>query len=101
MSGVSYEVRVTLDPPRGEAFERWMLGHHVPQVLATGCFTGARFERVAPGAYRTRYEAASTADLERYLTEHAAALRGDFASRFGEEAKVSRETWTTLGAWPR
>ena len=101
MSGVAYEVRVTLDPRRGEAFERWMLGHHVPQVLGTGCFTGARFERVTPGAYRTRYEAASAADLERYLAEHAVALRGDFATQFGEGTAVSRETWTTLGAWPR
>jgi hypothetical protein len=101
MSGVAYEVRVTLDPLRGEAFEQWMLGHHVPEVLGSGCFTGARFERLAPGAYRTRYDAASAADLERYLGAHAAALRGDFAERFGEGAAVSRETWTTLGGWPR
>lgn len=101
MSGVAYEVRVTLDPLRGEAFERWMLDHHVAHVLATGCFLGASFERVAPGDYRTRYEAASAADLARYLAGHAAALRGDFAERFGEGAVVSRETWTTLGTWPR
>ncbi len=100
MSGVAYEVRVTLDPPRGEAFEQWMLGSHVPRVLGTGCFLGARFERLAPGAYRTRYDAASAADLERYLTQHAPALRGDFAARFGQGATVSRESWATLGAWP-
>lgn len=101
MSGVAYEVRVTLDPLRGEGFEQWMLGHHIPQVLGSGCFTGARFERLAPGAYRTRYDAASAADLARYLAEHAAALRGDFAERFGEGSAVSRETWVTLGEWPR
>jgi hypothetical protein len=101
MSGVAYEVRVTLDPLRGEAFERWMLDHHVPKVLGTGCFSAARFERLAPGTYRTRYDAASPADLERYLAEYAAALRGDFTARFGEGAAVSRETWTTLGSWPR
>lgn len=100
MTAVAYEVRVTLDPRRAEAFEQWMLGHHVPQVLASGCFTGAHFERTAPGAWRTRYEAASAADLERYLSAHAAALRADFAARFGEGAAVVRETWATLGTWP-
>lgn len=99
MSGVAYEVRVTLDPLRGEAFERWMLDHHVPQVLATGCFGGAHFERLAPGEYRTRYEAAAAADLARYLADFAGPLRSDFASRFGDGAAVTRETWTTLGTW--
>lgn len=101
MSGAAYEVRVTVDARRGEAFETWMLGDHVPRVLATGCFTGARFERLAPGAYRTRYEAAGSADIERYVAEHAPRLRGEFAARFGEGSAVSRETWSTLGAWPR
>lgn len=101
MSGAAYEVRVTLAPGRGEAFEAWMLAEHVPRVLATGCFTGARFERLAPGVYRTRYEAADAAAVERYVAGHAAGLRGDFAERFGDGSAVSREVWSTLGAWPR
>ena len=99
MSGVAYEVRVSLDPSQGVAFEEFMRGHHVPAVLASGCFTGAHFERRAPGEYRTRYTAATRGDLERYVAEHAPGLRGDFAARFGDRAVVTREVWGTLEAW--
>lgn len=98
MSGVAYEVRVALDPSRGDAFEAWMRGHHVPAVLGSGCFTGAHFERLAAGQYRTRYAAATAEDLERYLADHAAGLRADFAARFGE-AQVAREVWETREEW--
>ena len=101
MSGLAYEVGVSLEPARGEAFEEFMRGHHVPAVLASGCFSGAHFERLAPGEYRTRYAAATPGDLERYLADHAPRLRGDFAASFGDAARVTRETWETLEGWGR
>ena len=98
MSGVAYEVRVSLDPSQGVAFEEFMRRHHIPAVQATGCFTGAHFERLSPGEYRTRYTAATMGDLERYLAEHAAGLRADFVTHFGG-ARVTREVWETREAW--
>ncbi|MGH7586831.1 MAG: DUF4286 family protein [Gemmatimonadales bacterium] len=95
---MAYEVRVSLDPSRGDAFEEWMRGHHVPAVLGSGCFTGAHFERLSAGEYRTRYASATAGDLERYLADHAPGLRADFAARFGG-AQVAREVWETREAW--
>jgi hypothetical protein len=100
MSGVAYEVRVTLAAGLAAVFERWMREEHIPAVLATGCFTGAAFERLEEGAYRTRYVAVGASDLERYLAEHAGDLRRHFAEHFAEGTAVARETWTTLATWP-
>jgi hypothetical protein len=72
---------------------------HVPELLATGCFRAAALTRSAPGRYRVRYEAASEADLNRYLGTHAARLREAFAAHFPEGITVSREVWTALQSW--
>lgn len=96
---VVYEVTVTIDTERGPAFERYMRGRHVGEVLATGCFVQARFERDADGRYRTRYEAENHADVERYVEEYAAALRADFAAHFADGVEVSRAQWFELARW--
>lgn len=96
---VVYEVSVDVEPDRSAAFERYMRGRHVGEVLATGCFVRARFERSGEGQYRTRYEAENHADVERYLDEYAAALRADFAAHFAEGVRVSRAQWIELARW--
>jgi hypothetical protein len=96
---VTYEVTTTLDQGLVEAYERYMRETHIPDLLATGCFHGAVFTRSAPGRYRIRYEAPSQADLERYLSTHAARLREDFASHFPQGVTVSREVWVAIQTW--
>lgn len=95
-SRVTYEVSVFIDPALAERFERYMLDRHIPEVLATGCFTGATLERSSPGEYRTRYEAAADSDVDRYLAQYTADLRADFVAHF-PEARASRARWTALG----
>ena len=98
---VSYEVTVRLPTEaEGERFSTWMRMTHIPAVMATSCFRSAELARLEPAAFRTRYLAASAADLDRYLSVHAAGLRDDFAREFGATAKVSREHWEVLAAWP-
>ncbi len=97
---VGYEVTLTGDPAQGERLERYMMDEHIPEVLATGCFTGARFDRAAPGRWRTTYEAASQAELDRYLATHAPRLRTAFQEAIGAAAVPSREIWYTLRRWP-
>jgi hypothetical protein len=53
-----------------------------PDIVATGCFRRIRFERASSSRFRTRYEAGTEADLERYLHEHAPRLRTDFQAHF-------------------
>ena len=71
-----------------------MRNKHVREVVATGCFLDGRFEQSAPDVYRSRYTAASQEDLDRYLAEHAAALRADFHAHFPSGVKLTRYVWT-------
>lgn len=96
---ISYEVTAELDPARAEAYERYMRETHIPEVLATGCFRAATFARAAPGRYRTCYVAATQADLDRYLDQHASALRADYAAHFPSGVTLTREVWVTVEAW--
>ena len=96
---ISYEVTAEVPPELAPRFESYMSGH-IPAVLATGCFSAASLSRAAPGQYRTRYEAPDQATLDRYLAQHAPALRADFAAHFPEGVSVRRAVWEVLRAWP-
>jgi hypothetical protein len=96
---VTYEITTLVQPHLVEAYERYMRERHIPELLGTGCFQGAVLTRAAPGRYRVRYEARNEGDLERYLAEHAAGLRDEFASHFPEGVTVSREVWVAVQAW--
>jgi hypothetical protein len=96
---VIYEVTLEVEPALVEAVQRELREHHIPAILATGCFRAIRLERIESGRIRTRYEAARPADLERYLAEHTAQFRADFLARFPAGVRVSRELWHTLEEW--
>ena len=91
---VAYEVTVEVEPPLADRFLAYMREHHLPAILATGCFRGIRFEQASATRWRSAYLAASRADLDRYLDEHTAAMRADFQAHFPTGATVTRETWT-------
>ncbi|MCU0620373.1 MAG: DUF4286 family protein [Gemmatimonadales bacterium] len=96
---VRYEVVLEVAPERAAALEAYMRGRHIPEILATGCFRAIRFERAAPERWRTCYEAATEADLERYLRDHAAHFRDDFRRSVGDDARPTREVWREVEAW--
>lgn len=96
---ITYEVTATVDAAIAERYERFMCDTHIPNILATGCFTGVDLERAGPGRFRVRYQAATREDLERYMEEHTARLRAQFAAQFPTGAQLSREIWTTVAEW--
>lgn len=98
---ITYEVHVDVRPDLASVFEAYMRERHIPQILATGCFTAIAFERAEEGRYRTRYQAASPADLERYLQKHTQEFRADFLTHFPEGCPASRERWEEVEAWKR
>lgn len=95
---VIYEVTAVVEPDRTAEYEEY-IRHHVPDLLATGCFTAASFDKSAPGRYRVRYQSAVREDLDRYLRDHASRLRADFAKHFPSGVQISREVWETLQDW--
>ncbi|MGH7516244.1 MAG: DUF4286 family protein [Gemmatimonadales bacterium] len=98
---VAYEVTLEVEPALLSAVELELQEHHIPAILATGCFGAIRLERLADGRLRTRYEAARHADLERYLAEHTARFRAEFIARFPSGVRASREVWHGVAAWRR
>lgn len=73
-----------------------MVSQHVPEVLSTGAFIHAIFDRSTPGRYRVRFEARSREALDSYLSNDAPGLREDFARRFPAGIDVSREEWAVI-----
>ncbi len=97
---VYYEVAVDVAEGNSAEFVEYMTERHIAEVVATGCFLKASFITAGEGHFRTTYEAASRDDLERYLREHANALRRDFLEHFPHEVRVSRDVWIELRRWP-
>lgn len=93
---ITYEVTANVDDTLTTKYEQYMITKHLADVLASGCFTEAVLERASPGKYRARYVAETEADLERYLRDHTASKRADFAKHFPTGVTLSREVWTEL-----
>lgn len=97
---ISYEVTATVrDDLRGR-YEVYMRERHIPDLLLTGLFVGARMLRADDGRFCFRYELHDQEALDRYLATHAARLRADVAAHFPEGLSFERSTWTELRAWP-
>jgi hypothetical protein len=96
---LTYEITAEVEPELAQRYESYMRGH-IPALLATGCFQAASFNRAAPGHYQARYEAPDRAALERYLAEHAPALRADFSAHFPAGVTIRRAVWEAIQIWP-
>ncbi|MEX2584599.1 MAG: DUF4286 family protein [Gemmatimonadota bacterium] len=97
---VTYEVTAVVDESLVDEYEEYMRSVHVPDLLATGCFVGASFSRAGGNRYRMRYEAPNRETLDRYLAEHAGALREHVQEQFPSGVLLSREEWTVVEVWP-
>jgi hypothetical protein len=75
-----------------EAWLAWMKHTHIPQIMATGCFTDHRFVKLLETdesegpTYATQFYAASLDDYNRYIDLYAPALRKDSASNWGDQS---------------
>lgn len=96
---IIYEVSGTVSRELVPEYERYMRERHIPDVLATGSFSGAAMVRAGENRYRILYDCADDAMLRQYLDEHAPALRADFATRFPMGVELSRDVWHVLERW--
>jgi hypothetical protein len=94
--GIVYEVNVDLDAAIERDYRAW-LDAHVREILALPGFTGARIFDVAeppPDSGRValcvQYALRDGAALDAYLRDHAARLRADGISRFGDRFRAQR-----------
>ncbi len=97
---IGYEVTAEMAPELRARYELYMRERHIPDVLATGLFVGARLSRGDDGRFRIRYEFADRATYDKYIERHAARLRSDFAAHFPDGVSLHREVWASLQVWP-
>lgn len=89
-----YEVTVNVDPEIADEFLAW-LEHHVAEMRDLEPIDDAALYRSVEepdGAvvFVSQYAMADRAAYQRYLDEHAAAMRGDGKARFGERFTATR-----------
>ena len=93
---VIYEVNLVVDAEIAVEYRHWLVAH-VREMLALPGFTGARLLEPVEDeadtrhvAFCTQYELADQAALDNYLRVHAARMRADGITRFGDRFRASR-----------
>ncbi len=93
---IIYNVTVQVNHSIHDEWMVWLRSTHIPEVIATGCFTESRILRLLEvdetdgPIYAIQYTAIFYADYERYLTSHANALRQDALNKWGEQFTAFR-----------
>jgi hypothetical protein len=87
---IIYNVTTLVEASIHEHWLTWMNEIHIPEVLATGKFSEARFCRVMAAGedeitYSVQYVAPSRELLEMYYQENAASLREKVVHQFGDK----------------
>ena len=104
MAHALYVVHIEIDPSAEPAWETWMFGHHVPEVVKLGGFLRARRLRDEARAsdgwhcWTLLYEAENRAVIDGYLNgPHIGRIRQEHTERFGSTTRVSRQILVEAG----
>lgn len=93
---VIYEITAVVRADLVEDYEKYMRERHIPDLLATDYFRGAKFTWSDENRYRIQYEAHDQTALDEYLKTDANRLREDFLAHFPEGVELTREVWDVL-----
>ena len=93
---IIYSVTVTIEASIEREWLDWMRRLHVPEVVGTGCFTGATiYKTFEPTSdeqtYVIQYQCSAMAEYQRYRDHFAAALQKEHSDRFGGRFCASRQ----------
>ena len=87
---IIYNVTVKVDAAIADAWLRWLLEQHIPEIMQTGCFTEYKVVRLLDiddsegPTYAIQYLADSKADYNRYIEMHAPAMRKKSTDEWGD-----------------
>jgi hypothetical protein len=100
---ILYIVSVQIHDSTHDDWLAYMRHTHIPDVLATGCFTKCLLCKVLQPendgqtiAYCIQYFCPSLADYDRYRTDFAPALQQDHTHRFPAKFTASRQVLEIL-----
>jgi hypothetical protein len=88
---IIYNVTVKVAEPIKEAWLKWLKEEHIPEVMATGCFTHAVATRLLDiddsegPTYAIQYHAESKAFYNRYADKFAAEMRQKSFDKWGNQ----------------
>jgi len=92
---IVYNVTVNIDHSVHDEWLDWMKSKHVPDVVATGCFTEGNIFRIMVDeqtgvSYSVQYKAASMDDINRYMQNFAPALQKEHKDKYQEKFTAFR-----------
>jgi hypothetical protein len=96
---VIYEITATVRADLADSYETYTREIHIPDLLATGFFVGAKLTRAGENRYRIQYLAPDRKALDEYLEKEAPRLRADFLAHFPAGVELAREIWEVLREW--
>lgn len=90
-----YNVTVNVDEDVHERWLGWMQQIHIPDVMATGCFTGSQMLKVLGvedlgHTYSVQYRFNAMSDIETYQRDHAPRLQAHTKKEFGDKYTAFR-----------
>lgn len=87
---IVYNVTIKVDNAIADAWLRWLLEEHIPDVMNTKCFSSYKVVRLLEvddsegPMYAVQYNADSKADYNRYIEMHAPLMRQRSFNKWGE-----------------
>ena len=84
-----YNVTIKVDASIADEWLQWLLQDHIPEVMATGCFSSHKLVRLLEvddsegPTYAIQYHADSKANYNRYIEMHASLLRQKSIDKWG------------------
>ena len=99
---IIYNVTVNIDNDVHDDWLQWMTNVHVPDVVATGCFTDGNIFKIMVDeqqgtSYSIQYKANSMDDVNRYLETFAPALREQHTARYKDKFVAFRTLLQHIG----
>lgn len=86
---IIYNVTIKVDSTIAKQWLQWLLAEHIPDVMHSGCFSGYKVVQLLEiddnegPTYATQYKAESKADYNRYIENHAPAMRQKSIDKWG------------------
>jgi hypothetical protein len=92
---IIYNVTVNIDHSVHDEWLDWMKNIHIPDVVATGCFSQGRIFRIMVDeqqgvSYSIQYTAASIEEIQRYMKEFAPALQKEHTEKYRDKFTAFR-----------
>ena len=87
---IIYNVTIKVEAAIANSWLQWLLNEHIPDVMATGCFSENRVVKLIDvdetegPTYAIQYSALSKSDYNRYVELHASELRKRSYEKWGD-----------------